>query len=91
MAASELAESRLQSQTNNRRARVNMALYCVVIGDRDAAEAHYSHLVNMAYPKAIISTALEDLDEYLRIQPENALARYFQGKLEAQLDEFKQG
>jgi tetratricopeptide (TPR) repeat protein len=88
--AIELAEATLHNTPDNWRVGFNLALYNLVDGNLTEAESQYAQLTSACSSLSDLQGAVEDLTDFLTIQPSNELAQHIRTQLQTRRAELKQ-
>jgi tetratricopeptide (TPR) repeat protein len=88
-AAIELARSSLHSTPDDWRIGFNLALYNLVAGNSEYAESLYDQLASRCSYLPALQGAVNDLTNYLRIQPSNTLVQYIRDQIQIRISDLK--
>jgi tetratricopeptide (TPR) repeat protein len=89
-AAIELGQATLRSTPEDCQSGFNLALYYLAAGNITETEFQYTHFASVCSSLAQLQEAMDDLTDFLTIQPSNEPAQYTRTQLQTRVAELQQ-
>lgn len=87
--AIEIAQTSLHNSPDDWRIGFNLALYNLVAGNSENAESLYDQLASKCSLLPTLQGAVNDLTDYLRVQPSNILVQHIRDQLQNRISDLK--
>ena len=88
-AAIELAQTHLLISQDDLHLQFNLALYNLIAGYKLNAESQYSHIASACSSIAKLQDAIDDIFDFLTLQPSNEFAQNIRTQLQTRIEDLK--